>query len=157
MKAIKWLNGNKMLFESQHKTFNRQTDIISTGNILANTQRGSFIRAFTEIECNGSKFPKGHLREFDFDGFFLLPTYIKKEVERLTETQTGILYEFFYYSNNKKVVLGYVFTDKEHNLVKNWNVSGSFKAESALNECIKYVSNTEQIFNNFKETKTEMV
>ena len=47
MREKEWVNGNKMKIETGHKTFDRQTNIISTGNIIANTLWGFFIRPYT--------------------------------------------------------------------------------------------------------------
>jgi hypothetical protein len=64
-KKIEWRTPNHMKFESLHKTFDRQADCVSIGNMIGHVQLSGFIRPRNEIECNGLPFEKGHLQEYD--------------------------------------------------------------------------------------------
>ena len=77
MKKIEWLTHNRMKFESEHKTFNRQTQCISTGNIVSNTLLGWYIRPFNETKCNGFDFEPGNLQKADLKTFRNLPHYVE--------------------------------------------------------------------------------
>lgn len=144
MKKIKWVNGNKMLFESGHKQFDRQTNLISTGNIIANTQRGGFIRPRKCTECNGLTRPEGHLREFDLRGWDRMPREIKDKVLELTEDDSVILYRFHHYNNNGWMVThGWVITTADYNNYKLLysKVTGpTYKSHYVIEEAIKYVT-----------------
>lgn len=49
--------------------FDRQTDLICNGNILSKTQYATYVRARTQMECNGIAFEHGHLQAWDLNNF----------------------------------------------------------------------------------------
>ena len=53
MKSRTWDNPNKMHFESDYKLFNKQTNVISRGNVIANTQYSTYIRPYSKIKNYG--------------------------------------------------------------------------------------------------------
>ncbi len=142
MKTKKWINGNKMLFESEHKTFNRQCKYISTGNQIGDTVLSSYVRPFSEVKCNGITNAKGHLQEYDLNWILSdLPSGVKNWIREHAKTKGVIAYHFFYMNRKKeRVNIGYVVTDKNYKLLTQWHTRG-LKAYSALNECIKYITN----------------
>lgn len=101
-------DGNKMIINSDFKTFNKQTNYIGTGNVIANTMTGFYIRPYNEIECNGTYHEKGVLRDNDLK-MFEYNKDIFDYVKSITENKSCILYQIFYYKNNKKrKVFGYI-------------------------------------------------
>lgn len=144
-KKIEWINGNKMRFESKHKTFNRQTNIISTGNIIANTEYGGFIRAHNEvINPVGEKREPGFLQDFDLRPFkeSLGISYpIEKKVKEYLKEKAGILYCFFHYSRGKRIIDGYVLTDTDHNYIEFWYRNQHWRSNDAIKEALKYIAN----------------
>ena len=52
MKQIIWENPNKMHMDSGFKLFDKQTNLISTGNVFATTQRSVFIAPWREKARN---------------------------------------------------------------------------------------------------------
>jgi len=146
MKKIKWINGNKMLFESDHKTFNRQTNCISTGNVIADTQYSGFIRPYNETECNGFTNPKGHLQEYDLNWLLKdVPGYVKDWIRKYAKTKSVIAYHFFYRNKERrKIDIGYVVTTpeyKKNKLLNKWYAENTQKVRSVLDEAIKYIVN----------------
>ena len=142
MKKREWVNGNHMLFESPHKTFNKQVDCISTGNVMGHVQLSCHVRSYNEIECNGNIRPKGHLQEYDLNWIAeKFPHYVKDFARKTFIDEGGWLYEFRYWKGSEKYVMGYVATTYEHNLLKYWNTAGAFKSEEVLEEAIKYITN----------------
>lgn len=140
MKKIAWKNPNKMIFESEHKTFNKQCDYISTGNVCSNVQTSSFIRPYYQLECNGFTNPFGHLQNFDLLNFPEINGYLLNTVKRLTNENNGaILYKFFHVSNGTKTIHGYILTDTKYNYLQLFNHNQSVKSYSVLSECKKYV------------------
>ena len=137
MKKYEWINGNKMKFESGFTTFDKQTNYISTGNVSANTQLSLYIRP--RKETNNGDFKVGELQAYDLKLFNNLPMYIKSYLNRIEEKV--ILYEFRHRANGKKIVDGYVITDKEHNFICRWTVGKTYKSELAINEAMKYICN----------------
>ena len=133
-----------MLFESLHKTFNKQVDSISRGNVIGDAQYSMYIRPFNETECNGMTFKNGELRAFDLKGFITLgvPNYIIEQVKNLTEDTKTILYLFKHYNKGVRVNDGLVLTtatDKPK-VVHIWYLNNRYKANSAVDEAINYIT-----------------
>lgn len=145
MKKITWDNSNKMHFESEFKTFNKQTDLITTGNAFCSTQMSMFIRPYKETKCNGFENPEGHLMRYDLQFFTQIPQYIRKILEDKNRQESYILYNFFIRKNGEAEDVGYVVTDSKHNFIAKviccYYGKSYWKRESAINECIKYICN----------------
>ena len=147
MKKIEWIHENKMLFESEHKSFNKFITCISTGNVYGDGQTSLYIRPYNEIECNEHIWEKGHLRQYDLTNWNSLPYYITNYIEKVTKNKSIILYKFWYIKNSKQIVLGYVITRPVKNgykLLHYWNLTGTQKTEGALRECLKYLVSEEK-------------
>ena len=140
MKKRVWRDGNHMLFESAHLTFNRQVDCISTGNVLGHVQVSFYIRPWTEVECNGRQFPEGHLRDADLAYFEnRLPTEVREAVCLHAEDQSVILYEFRHWSGKEKIVHGYVITTGDKKLIRTFTTRPALKSRSVIVEATKYI------------------
>lgn len=72
-KAVFNKRGTRQLIDTGWKTFDRQTNCISTGNVIANTQLSLYIRPYHETECNGYTFKPGELLEADLKSFRYRP------------------------------------------------------------------------------------
>ena len=134
MKKYEWINGNKMKFESGFKTFDKQTNYISKGAVISNTQYSSYIRG------NEFKF-------YDLELFHNLPNFIRDILNQINY-QT-ILYEFshisyhedYYTGKSKhKIIDGYVLTTTDGHLISKWVLGKTIKSELAVNEAIKYIT-----------------
>ena len=143
MKTKQWVNNNKMLFESGHKTFNAKTNCISTGNVIANTQNSTFIRGYENTSCNGQSWERGHLQAHDLKPWsHLLPAYIRKQVIELASgTDSVILYMFKHRLRDRLVIHGFIITDREHNELKRFYANNNWKSNSVIDEAAKYVTN----------------
>ena len=123
-------NPNKMRFQSEHKTFNKLTNLISTGNVITNTQTSFFIRA------------KKEEREFDiksFPGSNDAPKQIKKRIEDDNRTESVILYKF----HIKGKPLCWVLTDKNYKFIDcelAYN-KPSYREGSVLMEVMRFIVN----------------
>jgi hypothetical protein len=139
LKKIEWENSNKMKFESGHKTFDKQTNCLSTGNVISNTQLSFYIRSAKEtINPVGQEVPEGHLRDFDLRQFNRLPSHVERFVKRVTEDKQVILYEFRHFNGNNKVVDGYVVTDTDYNHIQTFFMNN--RAYKAVIEARKYIA-----------------
>ena len=101
-------SGNKMIINSKFKEFNKQTNLITSGNVIANTMWGLYIRPYNETECNGLTFKEGELFNSDLQHFHIsnsMREYIKSLNRQV------ILYEIFIYRNGKKDVIGWLIED----------------------------------------------
>ena len=98
-----------------HASFDRERkgQYVGTGNVVSDVQTSSFIRARTEVECNGFPFPEGELRQSDLRVFKYdhgLPLDIERAVLEATENEQAILYRFQHHAGGQRVVHGYVLT-----------------------------------------------
>lgn len=140
MKKCTWDNANKMHFESLHKTFNMQCRCITTGNQIGDVVLSSYVRPYNEVECNGRVNPEGHLQEYDLGWLLkLLPSYVKDSIREIAKTVGVIAYHFFYREKGRRIDIGYVVTDRKYRLLHAW-YCGSYKANNALDEAIKYIT-----------------
>jgi hypothetical protein len=148
LKNMEWDNPNKMKFESEHKTFNKQTTLITTGNQIGNTVLSFFVRPVNETTSNNTKFPKGHLQEWDLNNFRTVPEYVKEYVRDVAKNKSVILYQFFYhpegYQSSKHRDVGYVVTTADHKLIKKFYVDYKPKTVSAVDEATKYIAEQDE-------------
>lgn len=122
-------NPNKMRFQSDHKTFNKLTNLISTGNVIANTQTSFFIRANKKE------------RDFDiktFPDYKNVPWHIKKAIEDDNRTESVILYKFHIKGNP----VCWVLTDSNYKLIESALAGrgGRKKEQSVLLEVLRFIA-----------------
>jgi len=114
-KAIFNKNGMKQLTNSGFKEFDKQTNLITYGNVIANTQNSSYIRAYNNTTCNYNEFEKGYLQATDLQWFNGVN---KEKVKELSKNEPVILYQFYIYNKKKeKDVIGWIVTDTKHEKV----------------------------------------
>jgi hypothetical protein len=145
MKEKEWINGNHMKFESLHKTFNRQVDCITTGNVIGDVQLSSYIRPKSEVKCNGKEFEYGYLQERDLNKGIIadFPGCVKNWIRHNVNDSCVIAYEFRHWYKRRKIIHGYVITEghaKGYKLKMVWRM-GTRKRDSIIYEAIKYISN----------------
>lgn len=143
MKKAKWVNGNKMLFESEHKTFNKKVDCISTGNVIGTVQLSGHVRAYNELECNGRVNEPGHLQEYDLSWLVKeLPYNVKDTIRYNCKDKGCWAYHFFYWNGkHERMNIGYAITHYNYSKWFQWVANPyNYKKESALNECVKYIT-----------------
>lgn len=141
LKKVEWENPNKMKFDSSFKVFNKQTDLITTGNVYSNTQTSAYIRPYNEvINPVGEKREKGFLQDWDLNNFTNLPYNVREDIKNKAKEKSVILYEFKHYNKDRKVVDGYVLTDNHYKHLKTYYTNPNFKSQDAVNEASKYIS-----------------
>ena len=69
LKTIEWESPNKMRFESENKLFNKQTSLITAGNIVAHTITGTHVRNWWQLKHEELIRRPGGLFEFDMHAF----------------------------------------------------------------------------------------
>ena len=150
MKQAKWdYENDRQIIETGHKGFDSQTNLLTHGNILANTMAGRHIRSYNDIKHwkEGESYPPGHLQEWDIEYFdyFDIPKYIRKHVCSMLIDQPGWLYCFYHYNRKrKKVIHGWMLSDKQHNLMDYWVTGPTQKSWNVVYESIPYVANREE-------------
>lgn len=120
--------GTRMLVSTDYKEFNNQTNFISNGNVIANTQYSMNIRNVFETDCNGCSFDVGELRRYDLKFFIQNFDY---EMKRFFNEfkENCYLYEFSIYNKKKerKKVIGWLVYNEQHNHLLKYHVSDDFK------------------------------
>lgn len=134
--------GNQVV-KTGHKTFDKQTNMITTGNVIANTQLSGFIRKHSEVECNGYDFKEGELRKSDlkdfrkFDGFQMVKDYLDKSLK----DEQVILYAFAHRSSKDRIIVhGYVITTSDYVYINDFVVGPTSKSYDIVQEMKKYIS-----------------
>ena len=114
MKQPKFINDNQIKINTGHKTFDLQTNLIASGNIIANTQYSKHIRSKNETGWFPHNRPEGFLQQWDCDNYqqaMNTPKYILTIAKEHADRFDGIyLYTFFHVYKNKRMIHGYVFT-----------------------------------------------
>lgn len=99
-------NGNKMIINSGFVTFDKQTNYISSGNVISNTQYSGYIRKYNDIiNPVGQKVEKGHLFNFDLQ-YFNISNAMRDYIENLNEYIC--LYEFSIKNKRRKNIIGWL-------------------------------------------------
>lgn len=117
-------NGNKMIIHSDFKEFNKQTNYIGNGNVIANTMKGWYIRPYSETKCNGQEWEQGHLFNYDLQYFSISNSY-REYIKSLN--MSVILYEIFIYRNGEKDILGWLIEDSKTGKIIDLSVNYTYK------------------------------
>lgn len=143
--AYKMTGIRPQIIESGFKKFDSQTNCISAGNVIANTQYSSYIRPYKEILNCGYTGKEGDLTKFDMQHFSRIPDGIREVLIDKNREQSVILYEFCVYYDKVREVIGYILTDSDSKLVKSYALSShGFSCQKridAIRECMCYVCN----------------
>ena len=151
MRKVEWRTGNHMRIDTGHRTFDRQCEYLGTGNVWGTCQTSSYVRPYTETECNGFTNAPGHLQRFDLNQFKDLPSHIRWKVEEMTKTRGGILYEIRHwgtrlpYGGRQKHVHGYILTARWDAAIpylhwRTWMVSNTQKSYNIMQTVREYIS-----------------
>jgi hypothetical protein len=143
-KTIWRKDGMKQIINTGHKEFDRQFVCASTGNVIGGGQYSNYIRPYTETECNGFINPPGHLQEFDLKHFDNLYYDIREYVKKYTHDKSAILYEFYHWNGERRIVHGFVLTtgyDDGYKLINYWTVGPTYKSYMVLEGVIPYITN----------------
>jgi len=147
MKAKIWSNPNRMLVNTGHRTFDRQTNVISTGNIIADTQAAFYVRGELEVTCWGDTVYKpGHLRDYDLGAFRGIPGYIRAHILKHTNgTEKSVWVSmFFHHRGEQRIVHGYVITTPDHKLLGKFVTGPTYKSELVIEGVLPYVTEQEE-------------
>ncbi len=144
-KPFVWDKKGNQVIDSGFKKFDRQTNLITYGNVIANTQTSSYIRPWGETNNYGHILEPGEGTKFDMIHF---PKLSDKKILDIiydkSRTESVILYKFFVTDDYAgQDVIGYVLTDYDHHhlahcVVCPWR-SNIRKREMAIIECMNYV------------------
>ncbi len=119
LKKIVWRTRNKMEISTGLKAFDRQCKVVSTGNVISDTQKSSYIRSVGDTQCNGIKNSFGHLHEFDVRPFDGVPDRLKAFLA--LQGRSVILYQFHHWTGpswrRRRILHGHIVTDGFYKLL----------------------------------------
>ena len=108
----KWnKTGSRILINTGYKTFDKQTNDLTDGNAITNTQYSNYIRAYNNtINPVGETVPEGTLQKYDLKYFNIdkMANSFICWLESVTENEPIILYEYFIYKNGYKNIIGWL-------------------------------------------------
>ncbi|MBO7695721.1 MAG: hypothetical protein J6T10_24085 [Methanobrevibacter sp.] len=138
--------GTRMLIDTGYRRFDKQTNYVSYGNVISNTQYSMYIRDKFETECNGSNCETGELRNFDLEYF---TKYFDNNMKEFFNQFFGrcCLYEFSVYNkkNNQREVIGWLVFDYSHTHLLKYHVNDYFrfldKGNKVLDKMQKIIEN----------------
>lgn len=151
MKRAIYNKQGRQIIDTGYKKFDKATNCISTGNIIANTQYGCYIRPYSKLFCNGNRFEPGHLMNCDMKGFKNVGLHILNIIKDKGRKDNVILYQFDVDGD----IVGHILcTASDHYITH--HVGGnqvSKKKSDCILALIDYVSypNTTEIPNVVKE------
>lgn len=144
-----WHNGGmRQIINTGCKTFDKQTSIIASGNQLARTMYGTYIRSSKILECNGYQNPPGYLQDFDLKNF---KDYATKRVLDKTRYYADqhpkgcCLYMFFHFITNRKthekkrLVHGFIICDYDGEILEKIYTRHSNSSHQIVDECAYYL------------------
>lgn len=143
MKKKVWVTPNRMLMETGHGAFDKQTNVISTGNIIANTQNARYVRGELCVECWGPKvYQPGELRDYDLENWPRMSPSVRRAVVQATTGQQGSVWvsEFFHYNGHRKIIHGYVITAPDHELLTTFVTGPTYKSAGVIDGVLPYVT-----------------
>lgn len=143
MKKKVWVTPDRMLMQTGHATFDRQTNVISTGNIIANTQNARYVRGELCIKCWGPKvYQPGELRDYDLENWPRMPPSVRRAVIQATTGQQGSVWvsEFFHHNGHRKIIHGYIITALDHQLLVMFVTGPTYKSAHVINGVLPYVA-----------------
>lgn len=117
-----WRTPNAMDLGTGNNAFERRA-YLGTGNVIADTMVGFFVRPRTEMSCNGKQFDKGRLQSFDLEHFVSADLHAEAMTRFLLndprfETERAKAYVIFHFTRNKRVVHGALVTDPCDRLIR---------------------------------------
>lgn len=136
--------GMKQVFESGFKTFDQQTNIITTGAVIANTQISEYIRPWSEVKNYGYVGQPGQFMKYDLQFFGNIPDEkIRSIIYDRDRKESVILYKFFIHTPYGIDPIGFVLTDYDHkHLAHCYCFSygcSTNKRIAAIDECMNYI------------------
>lgn len=149
-KAIYNKRGTRQLINSGYRLFDKQTNCICTGNVIANTQFSAYIRPYSQTRCKNIDFEFGHLLNADLKPFrrYGIPECMDDVLTDRTRAESLILYMFFVTNSNGDIrPMVWVLTDKENNLVQctavHYYGANRSKPNKVLATVLPYITNAQ--------------
>lgn len=130
-----------MRIHTIHKKYDGQ--YISTGNVISDQQYSMFIRGYKRKECNGFVNEDGHLQQWDLNNWpsRYLPSSIRERVKKYASGKESIiLYCIRHFNGKNPVILGWIITDYNYNLLERSIIRWDEKSLEVIGQVTKAVT-----------------
>lgn len=125
-------------FDSDWKTFNKQSNLIATGCVWSNTQHSNYIRPWRENGDAGIEF------DLEYFSSYKIPKQIEDYIRNKMRNRSIILYMFFTTRENRHEPFLWVVTDTDHRLIYRQTVTGYrrqwWKRQNAADKILPYIT-----------------
>jgi hypothetical protein len=133
---MKYTKLGNMIIESGYKVFDQQSNCITRGNAICNTQYSLFIRSHEDTENYGFYFKRGELLESDLAHFKpYTPNYILQKIREYNKKDRSYFYMFFINRGGRMKPWGFLLLNYESDKIIFQQAVGThlWKKEKALN------------------------
>lgn len=137
-KAIYNSKGNQVV-ETGFKRFDRETNCISYGNIIANTIYGNYIRPYSKVKNYAYIGKPGEFMKYDMQHFKNIPYGMRRILEDENRKESYCLYELFTHPNGNREVFGYILHDRDRRLIDSQVVCYGNQTWYKRREALDYV------------------
>jgi len=143
-----WRTRNKMVFESGHKTFDSEVDVISRGSVLGAVQSSMIVRSYHTLKDPVGRYREpGHLRDFDLRSNYnmrAMDERLRERVRAETILEDVLLYQFRTLGMPPRryphIVHGYILTRAaDDSLVFKVAIGPTYKSQWIVDEAACYV------------------
>lgn len=129
---------DRIVVNSDWRTFNKQSNLIAAGAVWANTQHSDYIRPWRENGDAGIDF------DLEFFSGHKIPELIERYIRNKQRSKSIILYVFFTTRGANREPFLWVVTDKNHRLIYRQTVTGYrrqwWKRHSATEKILPYIT-----------------
>lgn len=124
-----------------HKTFDKQTDCLSVGNVFSQTQVSGFIRGFNNVDCNGFDWKQGELQASDLKYKKDYPKQVIDFIKKEAIDKDVIIYKYRHFNGKTEIIHGYIITDTQCNLLKKYYNIDTNKSRGVIDTVVEYIAN----------------
>ena len=134
-----------MVIETLHKTFNKQTNYLGHGNVIANTQYSTIVRPsnyrsdYIDKDHQAQDYDINNLE--DFCGEL---RHFRDNIKNMSDDNNGIyVYLLFHWHNHNKIFHGVIFGTKDKHRIITIPFNGKEKSFDVLYQSAKKIGLTE--------------
>lgn len=146
----------KFAFKSTHKTFNAQTKAMAPFVKRDRTMYGWPIKSGNSLLLGTTTYEPGQLQKLSMEPvkvamdsyvgrYYWDRTRLVKSVKEHLEQRGGWIYMIFHKSSGKRIVHGFICTDKAGYLIDKWVLGPTHKSHSIIHEAIRHLSNADDL------------
>ncbi len=137
---------DRMVIDTGCSAFDSQCLHLTSGNHWGNCQFSTFVRPFSETECNGRTLPIGELFDFDIKAFTTMPSDVRAAIRAINRTVvvSEIRHHIGSHRQGRKIVHGYIVTDAAERLIRVFQTTDGPMSERILSAVLPYIADIDE-------------